>query len=109
MQRFAFLLALAAALLPAAAEPGLALDPTWTERKCALYGDAWRKVRRAPAYAGMGEDFVAANERFIAAGCTGERDACPRSDADFRAADALSLMAVTEGMAGSFLPFACRK
>ncbi len=60
----------------------------------------------ADALAGIGTAFIAAHDAFLASGCrTGA--VCPETAPERALADRLSLMAVAEGMTGSFLPFAC--
>ena len=87
--------------LPAAAE----ISPAWTERKCQLYRDLWTEAA-AGGLDGIGPDFQAAHDDFLASGCQ-EGTVCPASKEELALADMLSLMAVSEGMTGSFLPFAC--
>jgi hypothetical protein len=83
-------------------------DPSdWTARKCALYHEAWAKAASGDALIGVGTDFLAAHDVFLASDCT-QRAVCPRTPAELALADTLSLMAVAEGMAGSFLPFTCK-
>jgi hypothetical protein len=55
---------------------------------------------------GIGARFLADHAAFLASGCT-EGRVCPASTDERALADRLALMAVAEGMAGSFLPFAC--
>jgi hypothetical protein len=90
------------ALLPL---PATAED--WAARKCALYARAWQHAARGDALDGVGAAFVAAHDAFLASGCREGRDVCPVGDAERALADTLTLMAVAEGMTGSFLPFAC--
>ena len=83
---------------PAAAE-------AWAAEKCRRYERAWQHLLvGAPA---PGAAFVAAQEAFIAGGCSQPGAVCPRSETERALADLLALMAVAEGMAGSFLPFGC--
>lgn len=91
-------------VLPAAAAAAAADD--WTARKCALYRDAWAHVARGPAMEGVGPAFRADHAAFLASECR-ERRVCPENEAERALADLLSLMAVAEGMTGSFLPFVC--
>lgn len=79
---------------------------SWTETKCELYASAWDHVGAGEGSAGISPGFVAAHDAFVASGCLRGR-VCPRSDEELALADLLSLMAVAEGMTGSFLPFAC--
>ncbi|QHQ34338.1 hypothetical protein [Algicella marina] len=78
---------------------------TWAEQKCALFASAWAEVTDPPP-PGLSPGFTDETDSFIASGCaTGA--VCPRSPQDLALADTLTLMAVAEGMAGSFLPYAC--
>ena len=80
----------------------------WSEKKCTLYGEAWRKVVEWQGREGLGHDFIEGNERFIAGGCSTPAVVCPNSAAELKAADTLSMMAVSQGITGSFLPFGCK-
>ena len=92
------------------ANPALADPPsTWAEQKCALYTTAWESLRDWPRIADLGPAFVETHAAFLASGCTTHRTICPRSPAEVEVADLLTTMAVSEGMAGSFLPFTCRE
>ncbi len=79
----------------------------WSARKCALYADAWAHLTGGGVPDGVSDAFVAAHDAFVASGCQDRGHVCPISGAEKDLADMLSLMAVAEGMAGSFLPFAC--
>lgn len=78
----------------------------WTRAKCRLYTAAWDHLAAGDGLAGIGARFLAEHAAFLASGCT-EGRVCPQSAAELALADRLALMAVAEGMAGSFLPFAC--
>lgn len=80
---------------------------TWTERKCALYTDAWNHLVGQGTPAGVSALFMAEHAAFLASGCVAG-SVCAESPQEVALADTLSLMAVAEGMAGSFLPFSCR-
>jgi hypothetical protein len=98
---------LALAVVPvlcALATPGAATP--WSERKCQLYARAWDAVRQGDGLDGIGPGFVATQEAFVASGCT-DGSVCPEGEAERALADKLSLMAISEGMTGSFLPFSC--
>lgn len=79
----------------------------WTQRKCVLYTAAWKRVVGDERPAGVSDEFVSAHDAFLASGCLDRGRVCPRSPRELEIADILSLMAVSEGMAGSFLPFDC--
>lgn len=97
-------LCLGAGAVTASAQSAAPQD--WTARKCDLYGRAWQHVSAGGDLTGVGPDFSAAHDDFLASGCT-RRAVCPRTAREISLADLLSLMAVAEGMAGSFLPFTC--
>lgn len=97
--------ALSLAGLAASGSPVVADD--WTARKCVLYGDAWDYLMAGGVPEGVSAEFVAGHAAFVASGCLDRGHVCPESAAEREIADMLSLMAVAEGMAGSFLPFGC--
>lgn len=96
--------ALLALALFALAAPAGADD--WSARKCALYARAWQHATAGDGLAGIGPAFVADHDTFLAAGCQAGA-VCPTNDPERALADRLALMAIGEGMTGSFLPFAC--
>ena len=95
--------------LLALCQPGGATEAsaTWAEQKCRTYAAAWEQ-----ALVGFGSDqmnyaFIAANENFIAGGCTGPADVCPRSLEEIEVANVLTLAMMNAGAASTFLPFRC--
>lgn len=104
--RAAFVLLLLAATAPALAQEDAA--QRWTRQKCALYTDAWAQAFSWSEPASLRPAFLQAHQAFLASGCSGEAKVCPRTEAELALANQLSLMALSEGLAGSFLPFACR-
>lgn len=84
-----------------------AARPAWRERKCELYADAWADAVRIQGLEGIGPGFREQHDAFLASGCSARVKACPSSAEELALADLLSLMAISEGMTGSFLPFAC--
>jgi len=95
----------AATLVPvsAMAETG----DVWSQRKCALYTDIWGRALDVVGQEGISEDFIAAHDAFIAEGCVLRGAVCPVSAQEYRLADILTIAAMNEGMASTFLPFAC--
>ena len=85
-----------------------ATDLAWQAKKCAIYADEWADALAMRGKTGIGQEFIDRQATFIAAGCLGDRNVCPRSPEELRLADLLTLMAVSEGIAGTFLPFGCR-
>ena len=80
---------------------------TWTEQKCALYALIFKGALALQGHDGLSNRFLSSNQRFIDAGCTGERTLCPDSPEEFKFADLLTLMTMNEGMASTFVPFGC--
>ncbi len=81
--------------------------PSWAEQKCALYSSAWNDLVGDDAPEGVSDAFLSDHAAFIASGCVERGHVCPRTPRELEIADMLTLMAVAEGMAGSFLPFDC--
>tara|TARA_R110002033_G_scaffold36345_2_gene74697 strand:- start:657 stop:1046 length:390 start_codon:yes stop_codon:yes gene_type:complete len=77
----------------------------WNAEKCSRYSVAWAQMT-AGDMTGISTQFLEDHAAFLASGCLQGR-VCPVSEAEYRLADTLALMAVAEGMAGSFLPFSC--
>lgn len=80
----------------------------WVEEKCARYTKAWTALlARRGGTRGLGAEFVAGHEAFLASGCTAHREVCPRSDAELDVANILVVAAMNAGTASTFPPFAC--
>jgi hypothetical protein len=79
----------------------------WAVEKCARYGAAWEAVVEGGGAEGLGADFLEAHGAFLDGGCTERGAVCPRSPAEIAVADMLTVMAMNEGMASTFLPFRC--
>lgn len=82
--------------------------PTWSEVKCARYAEATDAALAHFGRQGIAQGFLDRHAAFLASGCRGPRDVCPRTPAELTLADALSIAAMNGGATGSFLPFACR-
>ncbi|MCC1481282.1 hypothetical protein [Roseibaca sp. Y0-43] len=80
---------------------------TWTERKCTLYAAALEDALGLVGRDGISDGFLTANAAFIAQGCTERGRICPKSDQERALADLLTVMTMNEGMASTFVPFAC--
>ncbi|UOA28489.1 hypothetical protein [Pseudosulfitobacter sp. DSM 107133] len=89
------------------AQPALAqAQPDgWTVEKCSRYSLAWAQMTSGDM-TGISARFLDDHADFLASGCL-QGQVCPVSKAEYQLADTLALMAVAEGMAGSFLPFSC--
>lgn len=100
-------LAWALASLPAAARQGAA--PDWPTEKCNRYKAAYELLLKRQGKAGLGAEFLARHDAFLAANCQSRAEVCARSPEEVALADKLTLMAMNRGMSGTFLPFDCRK
>lgn len=101
------LLVMAMLAAPVLADERLRAD--WTEVKCARYAKAWHEALRRYGRVGLGEEFVARHEAFLASGCTGEANVCPRSPEEFALANVMVIQAMNAGAASTFPPFSCRR
>ncbi|SDN58267.1 hypothetical protein SAMN05216196_101973 [Lutimaribacter pacificus] len=86
---------------------GAQAQDAWAQRKCALYTQAWDFALRAYGTAGLSAEFLDRHAGFLASGCTAAHDVCPRSREERAMADRLTIMSMSEGMASTFVPFAC--
>ncbi|RID92990.1 hypothetical protein D2N39_04860 [Gemmobacter lutimaris] len=94
------------------AQPVLAQDAsqdgqTWTERKCALYQQAFDDALHAIGRDGIRKTFLARNTAFIEGGCTDNAKLCPETGKEIELANLLTVMTMNEGMASTFVPFGC--
>jgi hypothetical protein len=106
-------IARAAALVLAVlvAVPALAQRPaprSWTEEKCARYGEAWPEALARFGRQGLSQAFLGAHAVFLASGCRSREPVCPRSTQEEDIANAMTVVAMNAGMASSFVPFRCR-
>lgn len=79
----------------------------WQAEKCRLYEQAWTRALTSLGSDNMNYNFMAANENFIASGCTETVRACPQSVQEQQIADLLTIVMMNEGAASTFLPFSC--
>ena len=86
------------------AEPA---PPDWSAQKCALYADGWQWVLSTQDLSGISSAFLTDHQRFIDAGCDHSIEICPQSGAEYALADLLTVISMNEGMASTFVPFAC--
>jgi hypothetical protein len=98
---------LLAGLAPATAQ--VSRIENWPAVKCERYGKAWTQALAKRGRTGLGPEFIARHEAFLASGCPTPGDVCPRSKEELDLANILVVMAMNEGMASTFLPFACRR
>ncbi len=91
-------LALLLAPLPARAQQAPAEEPSTeappsgpsrAEQRCQTYKALWADLLAKRGKAGLGEEFVARQDAFIASGCDTRADVCPRTPAELAVANAL--------------------
>ena len=85
-----------------------AVARSWGEEKCDRYARAWSEVLQRRGSAGLSPEFLGSHAAFLNSGCR-ERSVCPRSREEIAVADLLTVLAVNAGLAGTFLPFICRR
>ena len=111
------LLAAAVALLAAcsiaagpvqAAAPHTRQPATWHDVKCSRYRTAWSQALARTGSTGLGQEFLASHQAFLASNCTIAADVCPHSAEEFRLANLMVVLAMNAGTASTFPPFACR-
>lgn len=81
----------------------------WPAVKCERYTKAYAVALGKLGRKGLGQPFLDAHEAFLASGCSIKGEVCPRSTEELNLANAMVIMGMNEGMASTFMPFACRK
>jgi hypothetical protein len=102
---------LAAVLLAGSPRAGAqdAVGPSRTALKCATYRKAWSDVLARRGGGGLGQEFLASHEAFVASGCTARGAVCPRTPEELDVANLVALVSMNAGTGGTFLPFSCRR
>ena len=105
--------AIVAALHACATAGALAAQATiapqdWHDAKCSRYRKAWTEVLARDGTQGLGKDFLARHEAFLASNCTRRSDVCPRSPAELKLANIMVIRSMNFGAASTFVPFYCR-
>ncbi len=77
-------------------------------QKCDRYRQGWEDALKRRGTQGLSQDFLERHARFIAGGCLGPADICPRDGAETDLANVMTVRAMNAGMASTFLPWACR-
>lgn len=110
--RFPRALLFGAALIATSALPGHA-QPTppenWPAIKCERYTKAYGAALSKLGRKGLSPDFLNAHEAFLASGCSIRGEVCPRSAEELNLANVMVVMGMNQGMASTFMPFACPK
>lgn len=80
----------------------------WPTEKCERYKAAFAQALARQGKQGLGPEFLARHDAFIASNCTTQPDVCARSKEELELANTLVVLAMNRGMASTFLPFYCR-
>jgi hypothetical protein len=81
---------------------------SWQEIKCDRYRHAWSQALARGGRDGLSAEFLSRHDAFLASGCEGPRDVCPRSEREFDLANAMTIQSMNAGAASTFAPFACK-
>ena len=82
---------------------------TWPEVKCARYSQATADALARFGTKGLGAEFLDRHAAFLATGCTGVANVCPRSAEELHFANVMVMVGMGQGMASTFMPFACNR
>lgn len=107
LQAGAVLLLVVGTAASAAAQPEGGGEKSWTIVKCERYRKAWGEALARGFGRGIGPEFRERHEAFLASGCTGGHDVCPRTEAEMNLADVMTVAAMNAGTASTFPPFGC--
>ncbi len=110
--RLSSALLLGAALIATSALPGHAQPAppeNWPAIKCERYTKAYAEALSKLGRKGLSPDFLDAHEAFLASGCSIKGEVCPRSAEELNLANVMVVMVMNQGMASTFMPFACPK
>lgn len=81
----------------------------WPQVKCERWRSAYDEALKRIGRKGLGQEFFAGNEAFIASGCQNPPDVCPRSVEELNFANVMVMAGMNAGLASTFMPYACRK
>lgn len=81
----------------------------WPAVKCERYRKANDEAIRRFGSKGLGPEFLARHDAFLASGCQAPADVCPRSAEELNFANIMVMAGMNAGMSSTFMPFACRK
>lgn len=102
-------LAAAMAILASAAATAQQSGSTdWPTEKCNRYKKAYDQSIARLGKKGLGAEFLASHDAFLASNCQARAEVCARSKEELDLANRLVVMAMNSGMSSTFLPFNCR-
>ena len=80
----------------------------WPTEKCNRYRKAYDQSIARLGKKGLGQEFLASHDAFLASNCQARAEVCARSKEELDLANRLVVMAMNSGMSSTFLPFTCR-
>lgn len=80
----------------------------WPTEKCNRYRKAYDQSIARLGKKGLGAEFLASHDAFLASNCQARAEVCARSKEELDLANRLVVMAMNSGMSSTFLPFNCR-
>lgn len=80
----------------------------WPTEKCNRYRKAYDQSLARLGKKGLGAEFLASHDAFLASNCQARAEVCARSKEELELANRLVVMAMNSGMSSTFLPFNCR-
>jgi len=80
----------------------------WPTEKCNRYKKAYDQSIARLGKKGLGAEFLASHDAFLASNCQARAEVCARSKEELELANRLVVMAMNSGMSSTFLPFNCR-
>ena len=80
----------------------------WPTEKCNRYRKAYDQSLARLGKQGLGAEFLASHDAFLASNCQARAEVCARSKEELALANRLVVMAMNSGMASTFPPFYCR-
>jgi hypothetical protein len=76
--------------------------------KCAHYRRAYADATTRQGTQGLGTEFIARHDAFLASGCTSDAPVCAKTAEEVRLVNLLIVLGMNHGMASTFFPFRCR-
>lgn len=83
-------------------------SPDWPTEKCNRYRKAYDQSIARLGKKGLGAEFLASHDAFLASNCQARAEVCARSKEELELANRLVVLAMNSGMSSTFLPFNCR-
>jgi hypothetical protein len=83
-------------------------QPASSGARCAHYQQAYADATARRGMRGIGAEFIAQHDAFLASGCSAAAPVCAKSPEEIDLANTLIVLGMNHGMASTFFPFRCR-